>query len=172
MENELIENTYGYKVTIEELRSSLDRVYDGFTELKNAVRSIFGTTTLIVSLIGALKIFSAQVSPPYLMCYNILLVIVMALYIVMIIGSVYIQNPKLIVSPTPADWETLESAYVLDKDNSDVSRQLISSYINAIVENQIIISRHYKLTWGISAILPIIIIILLVMSLIPRVPVP
>lgn len=169
---EIVENKLGYEVAIEEMQYQLDEQYKSIGNIKTFVQQIFGAASLIISLIGALQIFGVQVDPAWHGLYNILVGITMFLYIILVANCVRVLAPLRVKGPISADWDILIENFVGHEDDLDVLKQRLRCYLDAISLNKPIIDILYKRVKYLRWMLPAIVIILLILSLIPRTPIP
>lgn len=164
------ENKLGLELSLEEMKHYHDEVFNGLAEIKKTTRYIFSAASIIIALIAVLQIFTVKVLPDYQTLYNNLIVASMILYGLLIAGSVFLLLPVKVKGVFPADLKTLKER-LIDVDNDlTVYRQLINDYIDAIEQNEPKVRKRYWLTVVVGALLPIIVIMLLYMSTLPRIP--
>lgn len=166
------ENLLGYEITVSEMKYRLEEVYKGIDEIKMTFRNVFGAASLIVALMGALQIFSADVVPEDKDLYYLLISFSIALYVLLIAGCIWMISPVKVAGPTPAKWDKLKAGFIDREDKSKIYEQLIKNYINAINESEGKVTQRYK--WGklFLYLLPIIVVLLFWISLLPRVSAP
>lgn len=164
-EDETIE---GLRLAVEEMKATLDRQFEGIQSIKNTSRIVFGTSSLIISLMSTFQIVYPIIPSEYTSFFNLGVVTSLIGYVVMITCCLYVLLPKRIFEPIKPNWETLIALFV-DQSEQDIYRNKLSAYLNAIELNEPIIARHRILTMISSAILVLIVIVLLSLTLIPRV---
>lgn len=169
---EVFENQLGYEISVSEMKRRLDGVYSGIDEIKKTFRSIFSAASLIVALIGALQIFSVKVIPAYQVYYTALFITSMVLYVFLIIGCIWMLSPIKVKGPTPEDWDVLYEGFSSQKDDIEIYKQLLSNYINAINKSEVIAEKRYRWALFFLPILPIIVVLMLIIGLLPKIPVP
>ena len=163
------ENIFGYKIAIEEMQLALKNNLESFDAVRNMARTLFGAASLIVGLLGTLQIISADVVPAYRGIYNFLITLTMIVYIGLIVCCLRVLSPNNIDLPIEVDWNVLWNHYISETDDQIYKTRLIS-YINAIQKNWPVITRLRNITRIATLLLPIIIVLILLISLLPRVP--
>lgn len=164
-----VENPTGYQVAIEEMKLTLQNNLASFEAVKNMARTIFGAASLVLGLLGTLQIISAEVMPAYRAWYNVLIVLVLLAYLGLIACCLYVLTPINIYLPIRADWPELWENFISETEEN-IYKTRLSGYLNAIQLNRPIIARLRNVTTGATLLLPIILILILCISLLPRVP--
>lgn len=167
----VFENQLGWELVLSEMKRRLEGVYNGVDETKKTFRSIFSAASLIVALLGALQIFSSQVASGYEIYYYILLGSSLLLYLVLIAGCIWMLKPIDVKAPVPEDWDILYKKYASHKEDIEIYKQLVSNYIGAIDESNVLIHKRYRWKNIFLVLLPIIVALLLGIGFLPRVPV-
>jgi len=162
----------GYRVAIAEARWSLQLHYTNIDTTKATARALLSASSLIVALIGALQVFNVAIQPQYQLIYNSLIFITMGLYLILIGCCVYAISPFQIVTPIKIDEPTLYKTYVHEGEEVERLASQLVSYINAVELNKPLVTQRDKLVQIASLILPAIVVLLLLLSLIPRTPLP
>jgi uncharacterized membrane protein YagU involved in acid resistance len=165
---ELHENKFGYKIAITEMKYRLDSQYEAITAVKNVTQQVFASSSLIIALIAALRIFNSQVSDDFLPLYTILVGIVMLLYIALIILCLKVLLPVKINLPIPDNLNELYDGFISKEDEIDILKQQLINYLDTIELNKPIIDHRHKLSRCATILLPIIVIILLGMGFLPK----
>lgn len=165
------ENELGYKISIEELKLRLEEVYGEVAVTKATFRSIFSAASLVVSLIGAVQLFSSAIVPEYQLPYWILLGASLILYVILVGGCIWMLSPIKLTGTTPAELDYLKERFIAKDKRSEVYQQQIVNYVQAIEMSEKEIRKRYRWEKPLLFILPIIVILLLVIGLLPRVPV-
>lgn len=165
------ENLLGYEISVSEMKYRLEEVYKGIDEIKNTFRNVFGASSIIVALIGALQIFSSDVAPEYKALNCLLIALTIVSYGLLIAGCIWMISPIKVSGPTPSKWDALKEGFIDRDENSKIYEQLIKNYIRAIDKSEPEVMKRYK--WGkfVLPLLPIIVVLLFIISLLPRVPV-
>ncbi len=163
------ENPLGYQVAIQEMQFALQNNLASFDAVRNMARTLFGAASLIVGLLGTFQIVSAELVPDYRSLYNLLIGLTMFAYVGLIVCCLWVLKPVNIQLPTQVAWESLWNFYLSETDENIYKSRLIS-YIEAIHDNWPIIARLRKLTNLASGLLPVIILLILGISMLPRVP--
>ena len=164
------ENQLGWELSLSEMKRRLQGVFNRVDETKKTFRSILSAASLIVALLGALQIYSSQVEPGYEVHYYVLLGSALFLYLILIIGCIWMLKPLDIVGPIPEDWDLLYKHLASKKEDIEIYKQLVSNYIGAIDDSNAIIEKRYRWSSWFLYLLPIIVTLLLVIGFLPRVP--
>lgn len=159
------------EVSIEEMQRSLKSQFEGIDAIKSTARTVFGASSLIVSLLAALQLAIPRIIPNLLAAYQIGVVLALILYAFQVTICIYVLLPISVSGPVQADWDVLYNAFSGDS-KVEVMRMRLSAYLNAIELNEPKIQELKKITTVASVILPIIVVILLILSLFPRVASP
>lgn len=163
------ENPTGYQVALEEMKLALQHNLASFDAVKNMARALFGSASLIIGLLGTLQIIVAKVEPAYRASYNILIVLTMLAYVVLILCCLLVLTPNNIYLPIAPEWDELWNQFISETDEN-IQKTRLSSYINAIQLNRPILARLRKITSLATLMLPSIILLVLIISILPRTP--
>jgi hypothetical protein len=162
------EDTHYLNIPLEEMQRSLDHQRDSFDTIKTTVRSVLSAASLIVSLVGALQLINSRIAPAWLWLYWIGIAVTATLYVALILFSVVILMPIIPSSPLAANWDVLTTAFK-DLDEKEMKLKQLSSILNAIEKNKPILDYLVKLQRFVLILLPFIVVILLLLSLLPRI---
>lgn len=141
---------------------------DGITSIKTTIRAVFGSASLIVSLIGALQLFTAPVPIEWLPFYRGTLALIAVLYVVLILVCVAGMWPVAINPPLNALWDELTTVFK-GKDDQEMITMYLSAVLQAIEFNAPIVKRFYKLQVIALILLPILVVLILSLAWLPRV---
>jgi len=166
-----IESRLGYEIANSEMQYRLEEQYKSISAIKNITQQIFAAASLIVGLGGSLQLFNVQVDANYLILYNRIIWITMGLYFLLILFCIVVLFPVKVKGPTSADREELFQGFIWRTNDLDIMRQRLDNYIAAISANEPIIQKRRLLSIVPAVLLPIIVILLLGLSLIPRIPI-
>jgi hypothetical protein len=155
------------QVSIEEMSELLDKQFDSMEAIKTTARTIFGSASLVTSILGAFKLTTIIIVEDYAKYFNIGIVISMVLYVILIVCCIFILLPINMKLPIEANWKVLRDAFV-GKEERDILKMQLSAYLNAISHNDKLINSKKKLATIASVILPLIVITLLIVSVLPR----
>ena len=133
----------GLTTAVDEAKAYYHSQEKAIESIKTTARAIFSSASLVVSLLGALQLFSnsPQTSPPWVSIVAIVLVV--ATYILAIQYSMLAQMPVSFVTPVKMELAELDSAYV-GKGKEDVLKQQLVNYLNAIKGNRGAIEERKK----------------------------
>lgn len=156
------------QIPLEEMQKLYERQISGVDSIKNNVRAVLSAASLIVSLVSAMQIVSARISPDWLAFYQAAVVFAVFLYIALIIMCISALWPVNVIGPMKADWDELTTSYK-NKTYLDAIRLQLSSVLNAIDENAPILNRLKYLQISVQILLAILVTLILLMALIPRI---
>jgi hypothetical protein len=122
---------------------------------------------LIISLIGALQLFTTTVTPESLPLYKIVLLIIAILYVALIIVCVMGMWPVYVAQPLNANWDQLTKTFK-DMDDLEMTRMHLSAVLQSIERNAPVVKRFYLLEITALIILPIIVLLILFLAWLPR----
>jgi hypothetical protein len=125
----------GLITAVDEAKAYYQSQEKAIESIKTTARAIFGSASLVVSLLGALQLFSKspRTSPPWVSVAAIISVVVF--YILAIYFSLLSQMPVSFVTPVKMGLAELDSAYV-GKGKENVLKQQLVNYLNAIDGNR------------------------------------
>jgi hypothetical protein len=151
-------DTFGLTVMLEESKYYLDLQYTNVDSIKATGRTIFGSSSLILSLIGTFQLIIGLSSPISLF----ILIITLILYIILVAIALQSILPISLKSPAEITIKNLTESYYQESKSTILSNRFYS-YVSAVEQNEIIISKLTKNT-QVTAYLLITIIFLLTLS--------
>jgi hypothetical protein len=150
------------------MKYRLEEQYKSISAFKNIVQYIITSASLVVGLGGSLQLFNVQVDVLYVNKYKFLLISTIVIYLLLIALSLAVVFPVKVKGPTPADRDQLFNGFIWKTKELDILRQQLDNYLAAIDANECVILKRRKLAILTSCILPIIVILIILLSLIPR----
>lgn len=162
-------NNFDLQVATEEMQAVLNRQYDGMDAIKATARSILSAASLITALLGALQIFSARIDPAYQVLYPYGITMALVLYIALIAGCAVALLPVTMKGPIAPNWKVLSDSFV-GKDERAIMEMRLSCLLNAIDLNAPLLRRMRLVTILSGALLVLEVCLLVMLSLIPRLP--
>ncbi len=150
-----------------ETQRTYEQQLAGLDSIKVTVRAVFGSASLIVSLVGALQLFTTAVAPQWQTTYQIILAAIAVLYALLIIVCVAGMWPVYTNPPLAPDWDTLTTTFKKMND-IEMTRMHLSTVLQAIELNRPIVKRFFRFEVAALIILPIIVILVLVLAWLPR----
>jgi Na+/melibiose symporter-like transporter len=155
-------------IPLAEMQQSFKNELAGIDSMKTAIRAIFGSASLIVSLIGALQLITAPVPKHLLPTYQMALIGLAVLYLILIAVCVAGMWPVKIYPVLPYDWDRLT---VMFKDKSDVEMQQLhlSQTLHAMEDNRPLVDRLYKLQIAALVVTALLVLLILFLAFLPRV---
>jgi hypothetical protein len=126
-----VEDYSGLKVAADEMKKIFGYQLDEVTAYKDTMKSYFGAASLVVTILASLQILFGTVAPAWAGLHQFLVILAIAFYIALTLLSIFIFIPTTLQAPIDSDWDVLQETY-FQKNEEEVLRLLISSYLNAI----------------------------------------
>jgi hypothetical protein len=162
-----MEYSDGLKVCVDEMNRNLKLQYEGIDSLKATARAVLSAASLITALMTVLQLARPAIQAAYVPLYNAGIVITMMLYAGLISACVAAISSVTMIAPIGADWKALYTTFAT-KTETDLLKMQIAQTIQAIEKNEPIINRLRTLVIAACILLPVVVVILLALSLIPR----
>lgn len=137
---------------------------ENFEVFKAQARTVFGASSIILSLVSVLRIFSS-IPEGEKLWYMYIIAGIVVLYILLVVISLILLSPVKWNSPVLLEWEELQSTF-LGKNSRDLILAQIGAYLNAKDLNQLNVRKRYCLTIAQSIIFAIIIVLVIIAGLI------
>jgi len=167
-QSEDIATTRSYlDIPLAEMQRAYESQSAGIDSIKATIKTVFGSASLIVSLIGALQLFTTSADPLWLPVYQGTLVVIAVLYIALIIVCVAGMWPVYVYHPLNAKWDQLTTLFQ-EMTDLEMTRMHLSSVLQAIEKNAPIVKRFYRLEISALIILPVLVLLILFLAWIPR----
>lgn len=132
-------NNYDVKVALEEAKLSLEKQFEGVVVFRDGCKTILGSASLVVTVVGSIQTLR-QATPINTEWFNAILVISLILFGLVVAGCIWVISPKPLKTPIKPTWEEYQSTF-FGKEERDILKQSLSSYINAIELNNPMINR-------------------------------
>jgi hypothetical protein len=162
-----MDNIDGLKVGVEEMNRNLKLQYEGIDSLKATARSVLSAASLITGLMSLLQLARPTIQPDYVALFNLGIVLTLILYVLLIGACLAAISALTLKAPVAADWVVIQRFFG-GKTGTELMNLQISALLHAITTNEPIIARQRRLVIIACILLPIIVVILLGLSLIPR----
>ena len=133
--------------------------------LKTHARTIFSASSIIISLIGTLQIFS-EIQNDYKLLFIFLIGLLAFCYLILLVFSLIILSPFQAYGPIHIDKDTLFESFQ-DKKERDVILKQLSAYINAIALNEPKIVLRQQMTTALSILFAVIVLLILLIAVFP-----
>lgn len=156
------------EISFDEMQRLYAAQVSGFDSIKTNVRAVLSAASLIVSLVSALQILTVRVVPGYLWLYQTGVGLAAILYVVLVSLCIMALLPIKVITPLSPDWDELVTAYKGLSEKEALMKRL-SSTLNAIESNQPMVERFRKMQMGALILLPVLVVMLLLLTLIPRI---
>jgi hypothetical protein len=157
------ESLLGYRAAFEEMKYRLEEQHKGISAIKSFTQISLGSASVVLGLIGALRVQIVGFDPEISGKFHTILLIAVGLYFIQLITSLYILIPLKIFGPFTADWNHLYSGLVSRDNEIDILRQRLSNYLNVINKNQPIVDSRAV----VAIIPPICLVIILFLLIVP-----
>lgn len=163
-------NTLGlqYDIPLLEVKRAYDEQLKSVDSIKQTIRTIFGASSLIVSLTSGLQLLSSVIEPDRQGAYTIGIFIAAALYVLLIIFCIAGMWPTALEGPIRLEWDVLSTAFA-NMTEEDRKAKYISGLLNVININRPVIARLVMLERAALFALPVLVTLLLLLAFLPRV---
>jgi len=158
---------YHLEIPLLELQRSHDAQLAGIDSIKTTVRAVFSSASLIVSLIGALQLFTVKIAREWIFVYQGVLVTIALLYLALIIICIAGMWPVRIFPVLPPRWDTLTTTFQ-NMNDEEMTTMHLSAVLQAIDKNGPIVNRFYRLEVAALFILPVLVLLVLFLAWLPR----
>lgn len=161
-------NTAYLDIPLREAQRAFSMQSDGVEAIKTTIRTVFSASSLIVSLVAALQLVTANVAPEWLTVYQWLIVVIAVLYLLLIVMCVLGMSPVNYNLPIEMEWDVLTMAFQ-NLNEHDTLTKYLSSILNVIDLNRLIVARLLRIERAVLILLPIIVLLILALAWLPRV---
>jgi len=153
------------RIALHEMRALLQQRFEAADALDRKADALLGTASLVLTLVSTLQL--ALLGPGTSWLYWLGLVSAFVLYLALIALVSSTLMPESYTTPIQARWEVLDE-YLFQRREEDALLTLISGYVEQITANRQILERRVariRIAWR---LLPAIVVILFLLSLMPR----
>lgn len=156
----------GLITAVEEAKAYYRSQEKGIDSIKTTARSIFSAASLVVSLLGALQIFSVKSQTAHPVLFVIAVLIATHSYVLAIVFSLKVQLPLDFVTPIKMEIGELDKDLV-GKSEEDVLKQQLVNYLNAIDGNKkpIAVRRKWVIASAVFFIATVVVLLLTIFFL-------
>lgn len=156
-----------YDLPLEEVKRAYEEQLKSVDSIKQTIRTIFGASSLIVSLTSGLQIMSSIIVPERQGVFIAGIVAAAILYILLIFFCIAGMWPTSLAGPIKMDWDVLSTVFV-NMTEEDRKAKYISGLLNAMKINQPVITRLVMLERAALIALPVLVTLLLILAFLPR----
>lgn len=156
------------EIPLLEMQRSLQNMLAGIDQMKDTIKTVFGSASLIVSLIGALQLLSTTVATAWMLYYQIALIAVAVFYLALIVVCILGMMPMRTTAVLPYDWDTLSVTFQNMTDH-EMTAMHLSAVLQSLEKNTPLVNRIYRLQVAALVILPILVLLILFMASLPRI---
>jgi len=153
LHEEAFENVLGYQVGVDEMKVLYRLQIEGFDITKDRAKAVLRTSSIVVALFGALQLINVQIAQEWLWLYNGVLISAASLYLIVISLCLLALESVDLDFPVADSWDNIYDHFASQENDLDVTKTLLAAYLGVINENK-----------------PRV-VLLLFLTLIPRVPV-
>ncbi len=155
------QDDYHLTTMLDEARIKLNRQFTSIAVFRDHAKTVFGASSIIVSLFSTLKIDNNPQDK--IGIYVVLWLLIAICYLVLTFMGIKAIFPKEIFGATEATWENYKETY-FGKTKEDVLLQQISNYLDVIGENQKVVIDQEKWSKKISIIFPVLVILIVILG--------
>lgn len=160
---------YNHDVPLQEMKRMYAGQSAGMDAIKSTIKSVFSAAGLVLALLGALQVFTANVTPEWQGIYKLVLFAILILYLAFIVVCIFGMQPVYWYTPLNNNWDTLTTTFQnMDKDQEDA--MYLSALIQAIDLNVPIVKKYVKLERAALILFPILVMLVISLGFIPRLP--
>lgn len=160
----------GLEISTGLMQRSLAAQNSGIDSMKSTARTLLGASSVIVSLLAALNLINIQPKTEYAWLYHLIIFFAAGLYAIQMVLCISVLSPIKLSGPIEEDWDLLYQTFA-SKSEIGIKREQLDVYLKAIEENKpVVIKIRNRIKYA-SWLLPVVVIILLLLSVIPRYPI-
>lgn len=152
---------YDLETMLYEARQKLDRQFKSVAVLREHGKTVFASSSVIVSLFAALK--TTNIPKEKIEIYVTFWILIAVLYILLTIAGLKTIFPREILGAIKPTWDEYKKAY-RRKSKEDILLMQISSYLNVIEKNQDVVNQQEKWSMIISYIFPVLVICVVILG--------
>ena len=157
-----------YDFPLQETQRAYEEQFKSIDSIKQTIRTVFGASSLIVSLTSGLQLVSNVIDPDWIGLYQTGIVSSAALYIFLIVLCITGMWPTSLYGPVLLEWDVLTTAFA-GMNEEDQKAKYLSSLLNVIEINSPQVKRLMILQRAALITLPVLVTALLLLAFIPRV---
>jgi hypothetical protein len=161
------ETLLGYRTCLTEAQKAFERQSLSMDHAKEMSKTLFQVGSVIVAIIAALKVWGSGAQGIEAAAFTFLLIISVLAYVILIWLFMKTLSPTGWNGPINTQWDVLYNAF-MNKDEIEVLRMQLSSYLNALDLNDKILYRFAKYVKVETWLLGVTVLLLLMVSLMPR----
>jgi len=155
-------------IALDEMKKTLSRQFEGLDIFKETAKNLFGASSLVLSLIGALQLVRPNIVNEWVCIYNAMIILALSLYAFMLAICLWVILPTKLYQPVGTDWDEIYKFFT--GDEIFIYRNYLLAYTKTVEEMNPPVLRSRRIALYIAGILLFLIIsLLLLLSLIPRV---
>jgi hypothetical protein len=157
---------FDVKIVLEEVKAGYQRQEESMDVFKKHARTLFSASSIILTLLGVMQIFSLP-AEVFKGLYGGIIAGILILYILLVGISLIVNFPIQFLGPIELNWDVLSHGF-MEKKERDVILMQISCYLNVIDLNRKSIKTRYKLILTQNIIFGLIVLLVITAGLIPH----
>lgn len=160
-----MDNNHDVKAMLEIVKEGYNEQSESVDVYKAQVRTIFGASSIIISLMSVLQIFST-IPEGFNPLFQAIIAGIVILYIILVVLSLVVLSPMSWFQPVKLDWDYMTD-YFGGVNERDAILKRISAYLNVIELNQKYTKRRYCMTLAQGIIFGLIVLLVIVAGVLP-----
>jgi archaellum biogenesis protein FlaJ (TadC family) len=156
----------GLQASLDEMRTELQRQFEGMDKLKDLARAILGSGSMIVAFAGVLLQVPTRMTAGFSERFAISASLVVILYVALIVACVVVIMPAGMSGPIAPNEKELEKAY-FNKNKPDVLKKQLANTLHAISLNEAPLRHRKRWVTAASFLLPLVVLAILLAALTP-----
>ena len=157
-----------YDISLKEAARALEEQYKSVDGIKQTIRTVFSSSSIVISLTSGVQLFSGSVDANWSGLYIAGIVTAAVLYLTLIVFCILGMWPINFYTPVKMEWNILTSAFS-GKDEAEISLKHLSAILNAINLNDPKLKKLLKIELVALIIMPLLVTLLLLLAFIPRI---
>lgn len=157
---------YGIKVMLSTAKNGYEDQIESLNVFKATSRTVFSASSIILSLVGALQVFTT-IPTDFKVLYQIIIAGISVLYLALVIISLVLISPARWTTPLKLDWDYM-AAYIGNENEENSILKETSAYLGAIDKNRKTVKCRRRMTILQEIIFCAIVLAVLFAGLIPH----
>jgi len=157
-----------YDFPLQETQRAYEEQFKSVDAIKQTIRTIFGASSLIVSLTSGLQLVSNTIEANWVGLYQAGIILGAVLYVLLIVLCIAGMWPTSLDGPIQLEWNVLTTTFA-GMNEEDQKAKYLSGLLNAIEINSPQVKRLVILQRAALITLPVLMTALLLLAFIPRV---
>ena len=156
----------GIKAMLSTVRNGYDDQIESLNVFKSQARTVFSSSSIIISLVSVLQIFST-IPEGFKGLFQAIIAGIIILYIVLVVLSLIVLSPAAWTTPVKLDWDILASYFGEENERNTILKET-SAYLGAIDENRKTVIERRRMTLWQGIIFGVIVILVIIAGVLPH----